>query len=479
MKMRSAVFPMFLLLAIVSAAQIPTSTTTVIPSTFFGLHYYYANLYPVVSFGSMRLWDTNATRWQVMNPSAGTYSFTKLDQVLLAVKTATYPTDVLLSLGGTPQFISSDSTNSGCEYDPPHPGSCGVPTDIAASCTNVNGNNNCDGKTDGTNQTWRDYMYALAHHISQLSNSYQKVTSIEIWNEFTAQGSGPTYPAWEGTDAQLVRMAQDANCIFTGRGTGCTAANMGVTAVGILPTVLVTTPNGVMEQSPENTNWGTYVGTTGALSNVDVAAVHTYTGSPSPTVAEKVATMYTSTNGYLVTAGSSCTDIPCWSTEGSWGTNASLEPNLDLQAAFVARYYLVGWASGFQRMYWYNYSASNVGTLWVANGSGGCMNANGCLTKAGTAYQTIYGWMVGQTMSTLCSNGSGTIWTCGLETGSNPAALVVWDTSKTCSTSCTTGPYTITAGQYSSYNSLDGTNTLISHTATTVPVGAKPIELVP
>lgn len=475
----------FLLIVTAAFSQ---STTAVVPPQFFGLHWYYGNPYPVVPFGSMRLWDTNATRWQVMNTAANTYNFTNLDNVLSTIKTNGTPTDVLLTLGQTPNFISSDASNSSCGYSSFANGSCGVPTDIAASCTNVNTLNNCDGKTDGTNQTWRSYIYNLATHIAGLSPStYQTVTSVEIWNEFTFQ-SGAAFDNWEGTDAQLVRMSQDANCIFTGRGVitsqgnlTCTAAHMGVAAVGIIPSMVVMTPDSQMASAPQTTNWGLYVATAGALPSMDVAAVHTYTASPSPTVAEKLFTQFTTTNGFLVTAGSSCALMPlgCWSTEGSWGTNSSLEPDLDLQAAFVARYYLNGWAAGFKRMYWYAYTANNVGTLWVANGSGGCVLTNGCLTKAGVAYQTIYNWMVGQAMSNLCSNVAGTTWTCLLANpGSIAAARVVWDTSQTCSGgSCGTVSYTIPSNTYASYSSLDGTTTAISSSATTVPVGAKPIRL--
>jgi hypothetical protein len=457
-----------------STGPYPDGPQPVVPATFFGMDFYSGAPYPTIPIGSERLWDTN-TRWQNMNPSAGTYSFTNLDPFLQNAKSNGL-TDVLLTLSGTPTFISSDPTNSTCEYSSSGDGYCGVPSDIAASCSNVNGLKNCDGRTDGTDQTWKNYIYALGTHVAGLSSSYQAVTAVEIWNEFTSQ-TGSLFPAWEGTDAQLVRLYQDANCILTGRGAACSAASMGVAAVGVLPRVQVLSSNSVVTQAPQSTGFGAYLLTSAALTNMDAAAVHTYPAGGGPVAGESEAARYATANGLMQAAGSSCSLIPCWATEFSWGTNSIQEPDPDMQAAFVARSYLVGWSSGFQRMYWYAYNANNVGTLWNANGTAGCTASAGCLSEAGIAYGTIYGWMVGKTVS--CSNLSGTTWTCVLAVpGSNQVSLVLWDTSQSCSSGiCGTVPVAIPAGMYGSFTALNGTITAIGTNATTVQVGAKPILL--
>ena len=451
-----------------------------IPATLFGLIWYYADPYPVIPFGSTRLWDSNDTRWQNLNPSAGTYSFTTLDQDLAEIKSQNGPADVLMTLSSTPTFISSDPTNSNCGYSSTGNGSCGVPTDIAASCTNVNGLNNCDGKTDGTNQAWRSFVYNLGVHIAGLDpGTYQTVTSFDTWNEFTNY-DGTTYGSWEGTATQMERLWADANCVLTGRGTGCTAAAMGLTAVGVLPGVKVLTPSAVMTPLTLAGPYGAYLQVSGALNNLDGASIHAYVSGDSPAPAETIATRFNTLEGYMTAAGTSCAMIPCWSTEGSWGQNSISETDPDLQAGFVARYYLVGWSAGFQRLYWYTYAGgtdgSGVGTLWIPNGAAGCSNAAGCLTEAGTAYGVIYNWMVGTAMTGPCAVVSGTTWTCTFLNNT----VAVWDTSQTCSSgTCTTSAYTIPAGEYTAYNSLDGSTTPIGAAATTVPIGAKPTLLVP
>lgn len=449
----------------------------VVPATFFGLHWKITNPYPTMPFGSLRLWDSG-TRWQQMQTGASTYVFTTtIDPILQAAKT-NGQNDVLLTLSATPNFISSDPSDSSCDYHTTANGSCGVPTDIAASCTNVNGLNNCDGKTDGTNQTWRNFIYNLGTHIAGLSGStYQKVTAFEIWNEFTQSGG----TSWEGTNAQMVRMVQDANCILTGRGVitsqdnaACNAGNMGVAAVNVLPGVTVTTPDSVMT-APESTSWGTYLATAGAL-DPDIAAVHAYTqGGTCCAQPETVQDRYNTASTKLSAAGGA---RPIWSTEGGYGQQSPSEPDLDLQAAFVARYYLLGWSSGFKRMYWYAWDNPSWGTLWNPNGVNSCNDGGsglGCLTKAGTSYGQTYNWMVGSSLS-ACGVLSGTVWSCAL-LRAGVSHLVLWDTAQTCSGGvCTTANQTVSP-TWTVYQDMTSVSSPIPIVSNLVPVGAKPVIL--
>ena len=454
-----------------------------VPATLFGLHFsltrgnfggfgYTGIPWPGVTFGSLRLWDTN-TNWLLMNPSAGVYSFTSLDSYLAAAKTNGL-TDVMLTLGGTPAFISSDATNTNCDYGsasglifygltPNYAnGSCGAPTDV-----------NTDGS--GTDQTWRDYIYHLGLHIQGLSSStYATVNWFEIWNEFTRGSSGScggevTQPtSWEGTCAQLVRLAQDADCILTGRGTitgtaqTCTAAHMNEPAVNLLPNAGVLTPDAVPQQ-PDIVAFGTYVGTTGALNFMDEIAVHAYAfqglgttlpdSSSTNSNAAGMPAMWNALQGVLPSAAF---NIPIWSTEGSWGPSPSSTggvgylPDPDMQMGYIARYFLVGWSSGFRRLYWY--AANNsYGRLFYQDGepetsatspygaSGTCAVTNGCavLNSASVpitnAWTAVEAWMIGNEMTTGCApDASGNIWSCGLIIGGTTSALAVWDSSQSC-----------------------------------------------
>jgi hypothetical protein len=433
-----------------------------VPPNLFGIHWFVnasgkQPAPPAVPFGAARLWGSspNSPRWSTLNTAAGVYNFAALDNAL-SVDRANGLTHLLMVMGTTPAFISSDPTNANCQGSS---GSCGVPADIAASCTNVNELNNCDGKTDGTNQTWRNFIYALAQHISTLGF---RPAEFEVWNEFTDKNPSGIFTSWEGTNAQLLRMAQDAYCILKGKVSAtCSAALMHVPAVGLLPSATVLTPDSLLAQTPDANAYFAYIQQPGALAVADVVSVHTYTAGPAPTSAEKVSTMVQALEAALAKVGQSCKSMPCWSTEGSWGQNANMLPDPDLEAAFTARYYLVGWSSGLQRMYEYAYNAIDVGTLWV----------NG-LTPAGSAYSMIYGWMVGSQMPPCTV--SGTVWTCNLTLKNGSPAMILWDTSQTCSQgTCGTLPQPVPKG-FVTYETLSG---VTSVTGVAVPVGAKPVLL--
>lgn len=500
-----------------------------IPSTLFGLHFsltrgsfsgvgYTGIPWPNVSgtalsFGSLRLWDTN-TNWMVLNPSSGVYAFSSLDSYLAAAKTNGL-SDVLLTLSGTPSFISGDPTNTACDYGQTSGlvlyglspnylnGSCGAPTDL-----------NSDGT--GTDATWRAFIYALATHIAGLNaGTYATVNWFEMWNEFTRGPSsggcgGPNNPiSWEGTCAQMVRMAQDANCILTGRGPitatsqTCTAANMGVAAVKILPTAGMLTPDAVPQQ-PDVTEFGSYLAGAGALQNVDRIAVHAYSFSGPGTTFPDSDAAFSNTGSSLpaqwnMLAGAmpaASFGIPVWSTEGSYAGASNL-PDPDMMMGYIARYYLVGWSSGFRRLYWY--AANNSwGRLVWQNGetetsttspygaAGTCATTNGCpvLNSASVpvanAWTSVYGWMVGNEMTTGCGTDvTGNIWSCGLVISGTPA-LAVWDASQTCTNgTCTTSTYSYNAALYGHYQKLDDAPTLHALSGGTVTIGWKPILLVP
>ena len=213
---------------------------------------------------------------------------------------------------------------------------------------------------------------------------------------------------------------------------------------------------------------------------VDIASVHIYadsvaTGSSSQALPEALmppsGALYNSTvAGVLATYAPG---KPVWNTEGSWGTNGdtTLSTTTSGQAAFVARWYLLHWAAGYRQASWYQWDNGTYGTLCYA-ASGPCVP----VAVPTTAYTQTYDWMVGRTMTSVCS-ASGTVWTCGLtgaaSTSGSPCAtsmttLVVWDTS---GSSSFTPPSPST---YSKYCDLTGTSTSYGGSGA-VTIGVAPI----
>jgi hypothetical protein len=162
----------------------------------------------------------------------------------------------------------------------------------------------------------------------------------------------------------------------------------------------------------------------------------------------------------------SLTALPIWNTEGSWNKDAGL-PDTDMQAAYLARLYLLQWSLGISRFYWFQYGNTQNGTL---------LNSDNSLDPAGIAYGQVYGWMVGATSTGACA-ANGTVWTCGFTSSGGVQEQAVWDTSQSCSNgTCTTSSYTTPGAAYTEYYTLAGpTSAPIS--GGTVQIGAEPILL--
>jgi len=196
----------------------------VIPMTFFGLHIDWVNTpWPNTAFGAQRFWDRDP-RWAQINTAPGVFDWTTMDARVNT--TLANHVDILFDLARTPVWAQCASSNpkcgSGkatwlCTYNLPGQGGlgqCFPPADI-----------NVDGT--GSNQHWIDWVTAVA------SRYKGRIRYYEIWNE-------PTAPImWQGTDPQLVRMAQDARCIVIG--TGCSSQS-NYTLKGIDPSAEITTP---------------------------------------------------------------------------------------------------------------------------------------------------------------------------------------------------------------------------------------------
>jgi polysaccharide biosynthesis protein PslG len=457
----------------IASAQGPQAadTSSPIPSSYFGMMINRRNLpWPTalgVPLGSLRLWDTY-TRWQDLNPSSGKYTWTNLDSWLESAKTNGV-TDIMFSITGTPRWISSGPNDTECDYAGQVPGGCDHPKDL-----------DLDGT--GSNQAWRDFIFNLATHINSLNfSTYSKPAYFEVWNEFTRMVKAPY--AWRGSHTQMVRLSQDAMCILTGRGTitatgeACNAASMHVKAVGLMPNAIILAPNAGLRGE-----WGrhqSYFSTPGAAEGADVLTIHPYAqvGRCCVKAEENIPLQMTSMRGMPRNALA----LPLWVTEGSWGMENSL-PDADLQAAYVARTYLVSWSLGARRYYWDGWNLANLyGALWYQNGVHGCDDGGsgkGCVNKAGTAYAQTYQWMVGNTMTTPCRGpvppATG-VWTCGLTKPDGTQLLAVWDSGQSCSGTCNYSNYAPDA-KYKAYYTLDSP-TQHPINGRSIPIGAKPIML--
>ena len=393
-----------------------------IPATYFGLHAQRivmpprlqmpAAPFPTVPFGSFRLWSI--PDWFQINGSPGRrYRWMALDRFLSL--TEEHRVNVLYTIGHTPRWASSDPNDDSC---PPayRPGGCDPPKDL-----------NSDGS--GPDQYFKDFVSALAEHAKG------KIQNYEMWNE-------PEGRQWRGTQQQLVRMTQDMNSIVK----------------NVDPSVMVLSPP-CLGAPRDNAECLENFLRAGGGQYVDVIAFHGYLW-PKPPVPERIVEVVKQVRNVMDHNGQG--SKPLWDTEGGWGRREDY-PDPDLQAAFLARMYLLQWSLGVERFYWFTWSTYPAGTLYDID--------TNQLTKAGVAYKQTYNWLVGATQTEACRN-KGSVWTCGYRRSGGYQAQAVWDTSVDVNR---TKPYTA-AQQFTSYRDLDGkTNSVPKNHV--IPISQKPVLL--
>ena len=389
-------------ISVVTSAQVAPPSGP-IPQTLFGMHTNSIGDWPQAPFGAFRLWDVGVN-WYKLCPTSSNCDFTPLDDVITKAQAAGV-SDLLYTFGHTPTWASSNPTSTLCGAV--DLGGCYPPPDL-----------NSDGT--GTDQTFKEFVTAIATHAGS------QIKYWEIWDESTTPNE------WQGTTAQLIRMTQDASQIIK-------ATN---------PNALILNPSPVGAAAAA---WISGFLAGGGGQYVDIISYHTYV---DPSVgAEQVVTTAAAVQAVMAQFGQQ--SKPLWSTEGGWGSDANLSTEI-LQAAFLARFYVLHWSSGIQRLYWYAWDNSEFGTLWDST--------NG-IRPAGTAYQIVENWLVGATMPESCSESNST-YTCPLTRSSAYQAQIVFNPS---STTLTTAP-----SQYIQYRDIFG-NTYPLPTNGAVTIGPAPI----
>ena len=409
-----------------------TSAAQTVPPTFFDMQMQKGIMigepWPVDSFGGTRLWDSGAN-WALINTAPGHYEWSMLDAWLAAAQQNNI--DVQYTFGVVPQWASSKPNDKHCASHNGDPqGSCDPPNDL-----------NADGT--GSNQHWKDFVTAIA------TRSAGRIHYWEIWDE----ASNPL--RWQGTNAQMIRMASDARTII----------------LSIDPTAVILSPSSGIADAVE-LNWLAKYFKAGGGQYADVIAYHGYVQQQNRTpVPEDLITFVGKFTKVLKQYGQ--TGKPLHDTESSWGDGTCCNfTDPDLQAGFTARIVLIHWLVGTQRLYWFVWNDSLAGQLWQADKND--ITLPGTLLKPGIAYQQIYDWMVGFTVDQSCTT-KGTVWACNLSGSNGYLGQIVWDTSQTCRNGkCTFSNYTFDP-KFIQYVTVYGQ--VIPVKGGTVPIGYQPILL--
>jgi hypothetical protein len=338
--------------------------------TYFGLHIHRPSkdTWPQVPFEEWRLWDSGAN-WHDLEPHRGEWNFAQLDSDVAMAEQ--HHVALLLTLGQSPQWASSRPK------DPPQwiPGGAAPPTD---------------------EEDWKTYVRTVAVRYQGRIHAY------EVWNEPNLR------IFYTGTPEQMVDLAKDAYQIIH----------------QVDPDALVVSPSvtSALTAVDYGIPWlDAYLGLGGGAW-ADVIGFHFYTINHRP---EDAVTTIGRVNALLYRHG---LHKPLWNTETGFYIQSNFDDvqkkvtasrvvlSQEEAIGYVMRAYLVNWACGVSRLYWYDWD-SNVLGLGDDVGRRAKVAASG--------YGAIENWLLGWTMRGCSTDAAGN-WTCELTEGGH-TEWIVWN----------------------------------------------------
>jgi hypothetical protein len=335
--------------------------TDAIPSSYFGLHIHHL-AYPVptpwpnMPVPEWRIWDAVVT-WADIEPSKGQWQFEKLDGYVALAKQ--HGTGVLLTLGGSPRWASARPDAS----SPYYPGFAAEPASI---------------------EDWRTYVKTVVTRYKG------RIQGYEVWNEPNLNDF------WSGTTDQMMTLTKEASLIIR----------------SVDPKAIIVSPSATADFGIP---WLAEFLKKGGGQYVDVIGFHFYV-SPHTLLPEDMLPVIQRVHELLAANGLS--NRPIWNTETGWLPPAKFDSN-ELAAGFLARAYILSWAAGIQRFYWYAWD--NQYTAIVTYNE-----TTRSVTPAGNAYGVIQQWLVGAKIDS-CSSAPDQTWSCEL-TRSGKKEWIVWNT---------------------------------------------------
>lgn len=348
------------------------SPNDIVPPTLFGMHILEGDTttpWPVVPFSAWRLWDAGVT-WPRLEPIKGKWNFERLDADVNLAKT--HNAEIILTLGSTPTWASARPTEP-CSFSS-IPGCAAEPANI---------------------EDWKLYVQTVATRYKGQIHYY------EIYNE---PNLGEFYT---GTVDQLVTLAKEAyNILKT-----------------VDPQIKVISPS---VTGSYGISYLQQYFAKGGGGYADIIGYHFYVspGPPEDMISIINAVRQTMTNYNLG-------DKPLWNTEMGWfienhfttviGTGSFSKVLNDTEAAaYVARSFILNWANGLDRLFWYAWDNAQMGLT----------EADGKTTKApADAYKQLYYWLVGAKVTSCGQNSQGT-WIAQLTRDGGYIGWIIWNPDK-------------------------------------------------
>lgn len=326
-----------------------THTRNPVPSSYFAMNILFHPLnhvpWPAVPLGG---WRTSHASWADIEPERGRWHFELLDKYV--DWSEEHRLDILMPLTYTPRWASSapDAPTDVANDNPP--GLSGPPRDM---------------------DDWRNFVRTVATRYKG------RIRNWEIWNE-------PNRPqSWTGSVSQMIDMTREAYTILS----------------QIDPSSTVVSPAATETYGLKF--FEAFIGGGGGRY-ADAIGYHFYVGRDDPP--EAAIGLIDSVKKILEKNG--LATKPIWNTEAGWLGPTLLPP--DTGVAWLTRAYILNWAAGVSRFYWYAWE-NHHGTRIELVGPD-----NAALTPAGKALSTLETWMTGAIVD-RCAGAASGIWTCDLE----------------------------------------------------------------
>jgi GH35 family endo-1,4-beta-xylanase len=352
---RTAVIVLVSIFALPLASQ-SLPPTAAIPPEYFGLHIHH--------LGAGTAWpDITFKEWRLWDAGV---KWRQLEPAkgdwhfeLLDkyVQTASqHNVEILLTLGQTPTWASARPA----ELSNSVPGGAAEPANL---------------------QDWRDYVLTVATRYRG------RVHQFEVWNEPDDRRQ------FSGTVGMMVEMTREAAEIIK-------KVDQNNILVSPSPTVA-------------GVKWLDEYFAQGGAKYIDAVGFHFY-ATPRPP--ENLPTIISSVRRVMAAHGLS--DKPLWDTESGWGKPKVFDSQAEM-TAYLARAFILNWASGVSRLYWYAWDNYSWSTLRMFDPT------TQHSTSAAKAYQIIESWLIGATV-TSCSVGQNGTWMCALHRGAS-RSWIVWN----------------------------------------------------
>jgi hypothetical protein len=317
-----------------------------IDKRLFGIHDTDPASWPLLSAGSLRLWDAGVT-WADLEPRAGEWHWDRLDAIVTAAQKR--GVEITLVLGQTPDWADDpNSAGAGLQYMP---------------------------RMDA----WKDYVWAVVNRYENW-NGRPGIAAYQVWNE-----------------ANIVNYwAQNADNSPLGM------ARLTDLTYGVVKSIdkhlLVVGPAFATRLGWQRKYvqffYNARVNGVPVWRRMDAISLNLYplsTGTPETSMQ-----MLRATRASLALAQVSPSK-PIWNTEINYGlatggSGSSSTISSQKQAAYVLRTFLLNAASGVKRVDWYVWDRPSIGNTKLSFAS------TGNPTLAGKAFNLAQAWMLGGTL---------------------------------------------------------------------------------